>query len=499
MLARLIIFSLTFSIAGLAIGSTASQGQQSIWGEYLSRYANNEFIVGESHRLRHRVDREKRLIKAKPGHLFAVTKRSRFFAHYLLNRCLQEGLPIELALVPMVESAFDPFAFSQGGAAGLWQFMPSTGKHFGLNSSWWFDDRRDPLRSTDAAFSYFKELHARFDSWSLAIAAYNAGPTRISRALKKNRSAGGSGQYAELSLPKETLGYLPRLLALRELLLEPSDPADVFPIKDSAFFEVMELPGQIDLGQASSLSGGAIQTLYHLNAGLNQSVTPPQGPQRLLVPSDGAETLKQGLLSAAKDMWFDWHLVEVGYGDTLGEIAQDHASRIDFIQLANGIDSYRIKTGQQLLVPALSADKTLLKEPEVIERLRGQLERMRTLRQGVRRVDYQVTVGDSWWKLARRFGVSMDELLDWNQAKSSQALREGRRIVVWLPVKGYRRDIARTIYYQVRKGDSLSGIAHRFNVSADHIIARNDLKTYRYLQPGQNLSISVPIRGQDAH
>ena len=492
---RLLVLFFCLLTPQLASATTADNTPQSIWQDYLLRYKHSAFVIGDSHSLRQLVDYEKQAIVTRRGHLYKVTQRSRYFAHYLLNRCLEEGLPVEIALVPMVESAFDPFAFSQGGAAGLWQFMQRTGKHFGLTESWWFDDRRDPIRSTDAAISYFKRLYNRFDDWALAIAAYNAGPTRISRAVKKNLASGGSGQFAELELPQETRSYLPRLLALRELLISNSSAVSIFPVTTSAYFEVIELSGQMDLGRAAALSDGSVAELYHLNAGLNQWATPPLGPHRLLVPAEDVETFRESLRNVNDENWFDWQLVEVESGDTLGEIAQAFNSDIAYIKMANTISDSRINIGQKLLVPVPSKENPERSNSGLTASLQKQLEQMRTLREGVRRIDYTVVSGDSWWLVARRFGVSMNQLLEWNTASASQVLRPGRGLVIWQPVEGHRRSIARTIYYKVRRGDSLAGIAQRFNVSAQQIIARNALNPERYLQPGQKLSISVPIVG----
>ena len=477
----------------------AGQGNLSgsLWANQLSQHANHEFEVDDSNPLRTLIDREKRNIESRGAHLYTITQRSRYFAHYLLSRCIEEGLPVELALIPMVESAFDPFAFSQGGASGLWQFVTSTGKHFGLHSNWWFDDRRDPIRSTEAAFQYFSDLRKRFGSWPLAVAAYNAGPTRLSRALRNDRAAGGTGEFTELDLPRETRAYLPRLLALRELLISTSNPRSIFPVADQPYFEVVELPGQLDLALASELSGAPITTLYQLNAGLNQWATPPEGPHRLLVPVAYAGNVVTALQNRDSKPFFEWQMVEVRYGDTLGEIAQDKKSRLSHLRMANDIQGARIKPGQKLLVPVPVAASGSVTEAELTAQLERQLQQLRELRQGVRKVAYRVVAGDSWWKVARKFNVAMGELLAWNNAQESQALRIGRKLVIWQPVEERRRNVARTIYYKVRKGDSLSRIASRFNVSPEQIVARNDLRSSQYLQPGQNLRISVPIVGHN--
>jgi len=169
-----------------------------------------------------KIDQEIRWLEKNPAYLQRVTKRAAPYLHHIYSEVSQRGLPAELALLPIVESAFDPFAYSPGRAAGLWQFIPSTGKLYGLQQDWWQDQRRDVIASTDAAISYLTKAQKRFDGdWLLALAAYNAGPGAIQRAINKNTKAGKTTDYWSLKLARETSRYVPRLLAISTVIQSP--------------------------------------------------------------------------------------------------------------------------------------------------------------------------------------------------------------------------------------------------------------------------------------
>ena len=482
----------------LSLALNGSPVAADLWRDSLSRYAHSDFdsyadaFLGDRKRsIDYTIAREKKQFARSKRHLYRVTQRSRWYASYIIDRCLQRGLPVELALLPMVESAFDPFAFSQGGAAGLWQFMPATGRQFGLESNWWFDQRRDVIDSTEAALSYLEYLYGRFDDWLLAVAAYNAGPTRVRRAINKNVETGGAGGFWELQLPTETARYVPRILAIRDMLLGRAlADVEIYSVPDSMAFQAVEVDGQMDLAEAAEFAGVSVQTLYLLNAGLNRWATSPEGPHRLLLPSDAVARFKQRVASADFSNRLMWQRHQVRSGDTLGEIALQYATRVEFIQLANSLNSHEIQKGQKLMIPFVGRAVGYS-----IEATREKILRMKEVQQGVRATRYEVQPGDSWWLIAKRKGVGIDELLEWNQATADTVLRNGRELVIWEPVDRNRRDVLRTIYYKVKRGDSLSRIASRFDVSVAHIVARNGLQVEDMLRPGQNLSINVKIAG----
>ena len=215
-----------------------------------------------------------------------ISKSGQRYLYHTLTRAEELGLPVELALLPFVESEFDPFAKSFAGATGIWQFMPATGRAYGLKSNWWYDGKKDVLASTEAALEYLTYLHDRFEGdWLLAMAAYNTGPTRVKRAIRKNKSQDKPIRFWDLNLPKETTDFVPKLLVLCELIKDPkSFDVNLPSIANRPYFERVKIPGQLDLMQAADLAGLKPETIYELNPGFNQWATDPSGPHYLLLP-----------------------------------------------------------------------------------------------------------------------------------------------------------------------------------------------------------------------
>src|SRR5690554_2686497 len=220
------------------------------------------------------------------AHLDRVTERSQRYLHYVVSELENNDMPLELALLPMIESSYDPFAYSRAKAAGLWQFVSGTGKNFGLRQDWWYDGRRDVVASTDAAIRYLQRLYNMFDNdWLLALAAYNSGEGRVRRAIEKNRSAGKPTDFWSLQLPKETRSYVPHLLALAQIVRTPEAySVSLHDIPNDPYFIKISLDSQIDLMQAARLADIDLTELQHLNAGYNRWLTAPSGEHVLLVP-----------------------------------------------------------------------------------------------------------------------------------------------------------------------------------------------------------------------
>ena len=220
-----------------------------------------------------------------PAYLERVMRRAEPFLHYILEETEKRDLPTELVLLPVVESAFQPFAYSHGRASGIWQFIPSTGKLYGLEQNWWYDGRRDIYESTQAALNYLVNLNKLFDgNWTHALAAYNSGPGNVRKAIRKNNKRGRPTDFWNLSLPKETRMYVPKLLALKHIMMNPHDfQISLLCIPDSPGFQRVDAGSQIDLALAADLAGIDIQTLYRYNPAFNQWATPPSGPHAMIM------------------------------------------------------------------------------------------------------------------------------------------------------------------------------------------------------------------------
>ncbi len=435
-----------------------------------------------------------------PGYIDRVAERGSRYLHYIIEETEKRGLPTEFALLPIVESAFDPFAYSHGRAAGLWQFIPSTGKYFGLTQSWWHDDRRDVIAATEAALTYLDRLAERFDGdYTLALAAYNSGGGTVSSAMRRNRKAGKPTDYWSLQLPRETRHYVPKLIALAKIFDRPEAYGiELPPLKNEPYFEVVETGSQLDLAHAAELAQVDIDEIYLLNPSYNRWATNPDGPHRLLVPKDKAEGFRTALAAFPVEQRVAWKNYKVRSGDSLNTIARRFNTTPAVIQQVNKLNSDLIRIGQQLLIPSATkgSDAYVLSASE-------RLERKQSRQRSGKKVRHLVRKGDTFWDIAREHRVSVREVAAWNGMAPGDPLIPGKELVIWsktakagTSVASNRRNssMVRKVGYRVRKGDSLYAIANRFSVNVSDIASWNDLNTSRYLQPGQSLVLYVDIR-----
>ncbi|HXC21101.1 MAG TPA: transglycosylase SLT domain-containing protein, partial [Steroidobacteraceae bacterium] len=238
-----------------------------------------------------------------PEYLERVFQRAQRYMYHIVTEAESRGMPLEFALLPVVESAYEPFAYSSGRAAGLWQFIPGTGVRFGLKQDWWYDGRRDVIESTRAALDYLQALHDQFNGdWLLAIAAYNVGENNVQRELDYNIANGKKADFWHLRLPAETRAYVPKLLAMKRLMAEPERYGLEFAvIPNEPYFAVIDTDSQIDLKVAAQLAGTSYDELIALNPGFNRWATDPAGPNRMLVPIDNADAFEAALKSLSAD------------------------------------------------------------------------------------------------------------------------------------------------------------------------------------------------------
>ncbi len=434
-----------------------------------------------------------------PRYIERVVERGSRYLHHIVGEAESRGLPTELALLPVVESAFDPFAYSHGRAAGLWQFIPSTGKYFGLTQSWWHDDRRDVLAATDAALTYLERLANRFDGdYTLALAAYNSGGGTVSSAMRRNRKAGKPTDFWSLTLPTETRHYVPKLIALAKIFDNPKAYGITLPaLKNEPYFEVVETGSQLDLAQAAKLAKVDIDEIYLLNPSYNRWATNPDGPHRLLVPTGNAEAFRTALANFPADQRVSWQNYRVAKGDSLNTISRRFSTTPAVIQQVNKLDSDLIRIGQQLLIPSST------KGSEAYALSQSQrLERTQDRKRAGNKVRYNVRRGDTFWDIARDHRVTVREVAAWNGMAPGDPLIPGKELVIWSKTaqptttasNTRSKAMVRKVGYRVRSGDSLSTIASRFSVNVRDIASWNDLNTSRYLQPGQSLVLYVDIR-----
>lgn len=369
-------------------------------------------------------DTARRLVAGR-RHLDETLRRAEPFLWHLVAEVEARKLPLEIALLPAIESAYNPYAYSPQQALGLWQFLPRTGDRFGLRRNWWYDGRRDVTESTRAALEYLDYLHGMFDDWLLALAAYNSGEGRVQQALASNRARGLPGDFWSLPLPAETRDYVPKVLGLAELLAQP----DVYgyelqPLAGGPRFEMVELPGQVELALAADLIDVDEKSLQKLNAGYTRWATDPQGPHRLLVPYGSGEALREKLEDLANTDLVRWHVYEVAEGDNLESIARRYGVNVALLRETNDLSGNRIRAGQALRVPRATGSEVHVAQSEPSRE-----------RQTVRHV---IRSGDSLSRIAAQHGVRVSDLTRWNDVSASTILRPGRTLVIHRARKGVR-------------------------------------------------------------
>ena len=320
----------------------------SIWPRLISGFA---LPADQPDSVRAELDR----FVENPRNLEQILQRGTPYLHYILSEVEERGLPSELALLPVIESAFDPFARSPQLATGLWQFVSNTAAEFNLHIDGWYDERRDLIAGTHAALDFLTQLHRRFDGdWLLALAAYNAGPTRVHRAMRHNRDAGKPVGFWDLNLPEETREYLPKLLAMRAVVKAPSDYGLRLPtIRDEPFLQFVEAQGPLDLGVAARLAGVTLEEMHRLNAGYSRRTVRQDGPIRLVIPRSTAADFTEKLASLVDSEREPWIRHRIRFGDTLSAIARYYDVPLVRLREFNRLADARIFAGDILIIPVI--------------------------------------------------------------------------------------------------------------------------------------------------
>ena len=449
----------------------------------------------------HKVLSELRWFAKHKAYLNRVVDRAEPFLHFIMEEIDKRGMPAEMALLPIVESAFQPFAYSHGQAAGIWQFIPSTGRHYGLKQNWWYDGRRDIHASTIAALDYLQYLGKAFKgNWLHALAAYNSGIGTVSKAIRKNKRRGKATDFWHLKLPKETQGYVPKLMALTELISNPDKyNVDLKCIQNAPYFNAVNTNAQIDLAVAAELADMDIEELYKLNPGYNRWATDPAGPHQLLIPIEKTDQFKAGLLNIPTKNRITWKRYKIKPDQTLGHIANKFHITVAQLKQINKIRSNNIRVGRHLIIPVASKGMAHY----ALSKTQRDKQRRAIKRKGKgKKVYHTVRSGDSLWDISRLYKVGTQQVARWNGMSPKDILRAGQKLVIWTKKTLTPRinssmvgDFIRTIRYRVRNGDSLYRIAKRFNVSIRDLHKWNPLKG-KYLQPGQSIKVYVDITNQ---
>ena len=434
------------------------------------------------------------------AYLDRTLERARRYLPYIIGALEARDMPGELALLPLVESAYDPFAYSQGRASGLWQFIPATGRAFGMSQNWWYDGRRDVIASTQGALSYLAKLASRFDGdYELALASYNAGASRVARAIRRNRNRGEPTDFWHLELPRETRYYVPKLIALARIIKDPgAHDVTLREITEKPYFDVVDIGGQMDLARAADMAGVDVAEIYRLNPGFNRWATSPKGPHRLLVPDHAADELRAALEEIAPGERVSWRSYTLERGDTLIGLARRFNTTPDVIRKHNELNGATIRSGETLLIPVRGESGNFY---ALSKNKRRQSRQAASGTGDQTRIDYRVRRGDTLWEIARGHDVSVARLAEWNSMAPGDLLKPGDTLAIWADrevgrrkTSNERRDMVRRVGYRVRTGDSLRQIANRFDVGVSDIAHWNNLNIKDYLHPGQQLKLFVDIR-----
>jgi peptidoglycan lytic transglycosylase D len=431
------------------------------------------------------VRREIAWLARHPTYINKLANNARPYLYYVYHETKRRGLPAEVALLPMIESAYDPFAYSRAGAAGLWQIMPGTATGFGIKQNWWYDGRRDVVASTNAALNYLTYLHSFFNGkWMLAMAAYDSGEGRVQQSVNENRARHRRTDFWSLNLPRETQAYVPRLLALVEIIKHPHRYGVRLPaLPDRPYFKKIKIGFQIDLAKAAKLAKIPLSKLYMLNPGYNRWATSPTGPYQLLLPINAVTRFETRLAKLPKHHRVSWQRHIVKHGDNLSLIAARYHSKVHLIKSVNKLKGNTIHAGRVLLIPASSKHAP--------RRHHGNKKRYAAIHAhhaGPTKYMHVVKAGDSFWKIEKLYKVKAQAIRFWNHLKYNDDLSVGQALIIWSRVK-HLPPQKHWETYRIKFGDTLIAIAKRFHVSVKQIKHWNKNARKSYLRAGEKLKL----------
>lgn len=470
---------------GIAADAQNSNLWQRIKGGYAMPELNSPFTANHESWYASRPDYVKRMVG-----------RSEKYLYHIVEEVQKRGMPTEIALLPMVESAFNPQAYSTSRASGIWQFIPSTGKHFGLKQNWWVDNRRDVKAATDAALTYLQKLHVMFGSWDLALAAYNAGEGTVMRAIERNRKKGLPTDYQSLNLPPETRNYVPKLQAVKNIVTHPEQYGlDIQPIPDQPYFTQVTAPKQIDTKLAAKLAGVSMEEFLSLNPEYNRPVlTATDGEHEILLPVGKDAEFAANLANYDKPL-VSWQTYSAKRGERLDSVARKFGVSVAELRDVNDINGKgKLKASRPLLVPVQGdTENTVIDTADAapVEAVEDATPSS-TKRHVVKK-------GDRLDSIAKRYGMSAKQLMALNHLKSPK-VKAGQVLMVQggaAPEKKATKTAsnkdkpAGKMVYVVRRGDTLDEIARKFDVATNDLQRWNNLRGSR-ITPGHKLKILKP-------
>lgn len=460
-------------ISGLWIFTTVNaQSTPTVWD-----VLRNQFTL--SHEVtRPEVQTQIRWLIAHPSYIQKLARQSEPYIYHVVTEIKKRKLPGELALIPMIESSYDPFAYSGVGAAGLWQLMPGTGTDLGLKQDWWYDGRRSIGPSTNAALTYLAYLHSFFNGdWVLAFAAYDSGEGSLARIIKNSGLNERNVNFWSLNVPQETRAYIPRLLALAEVIQNPQRYRMQLPdIPHAPYFEEVNIGSQIDLNHAAKLAGISYRELIKLNPGFNRWATAPYRPYKLLIPADKVEDFSRNLASVPEDQRVSWTRHKVSAGDNLVLIAQKYHTTVNLIKELNQLKSSSVKKGQFVLIP--SSKNTSVGSNSLVSPTSTPTQHFIAAKQY--KILHIVQKNESLRTLQIKYGIPIQDIQRWNNLTANTPLKAGQQLIIWKPSRPNGT-------YIVKSGDSLGMIAKRNSTDVRTLVRLNPGIHHQTLRPGQKI------------
>lgn len=412
---------------------------------------------------------------SRPDYIRRMVERSQRYLFHIVEEVEKRGMPTEIALLPMIESAYNPQAYSKSHASGIWQFIPSTGVHFGLKQNWWVDNRRNVTFATDAALTYLQKLHGMFGSWDLALAAYNAGEGTVGRAIERNRKLGLATDYESINLPPETRNYVPKLQAIKNLMTNPGKYGlNIQTIANTAYFTRVSAPTQIDARLAAKLAEISDDEFLALNPSNNRPVITNNGEKHeLLLPILSAQTFRDNLANYNKPL-VSWQTYQTKRGERMENIASKFGIQLAQLRNVNNLPTQnKIKKSSTILVP--NGNKTEYNPSKLAAITDAELAQPTD-------TNNQVSANQSSTNLnLESMGDADPNTRDDDDAENNQNKIE--------PVK------RSSVTHKVKKGDTLQSISRRYDVSIAQIMKLNALKNNR-VKMGQTLKIETITKKQ---
>ncbi len=368
----------------------------------------------------------------RPEYMQRMTERSSKYLFHIVEELERRGMPTELALLPYIESAFNPQAISSAKAAGMWQFMPATGNYFDLKQNAFRDDRRDVLASTRAALDYLQKLYGMFGDWHLALAAYNWGEGSVGRAIARNQKLGLGTSYAELNMPAETRMYVPKLQAVKNIVANPEAFNTELPlIENHPYFQTVDITHDIDVALVASLAGIREDDFRALNPSFKRPVILAAGTPQVLLPWDNAKVFQRNLEARREGQYASWTVWAVPSTMTVADAAQRVGmSETDLRTLNNIPPRMLIKAGSALMVPRSATTRQ-----DVSSHLADNGQVAFTPEIVTRRTTVRAGKGETVASIARRYKLAAASVADWNDVRPNAAFKLGQHVVVYLPVR----------------------------------------------------------------